>query len=302
MSLQLLIRRHWFQIQPEMKNKRDPHYMTESVWNRVEEAVGYIRQQGSFSPDVGIIMGTGLGSLGDGIRVECEIPYDDIPNFPLSTVESHHGKLILGRLDDRPVVAMSGRFHFYEGYPLDVVTLPVRVMGALGVSVLCVSNACGGLNPLFQVGDIMLITDHINMIGHNPLIGKHDARLGLRFPDMFECYDSALQNLARQVALDLHQPLQQGVYVAVAGPNLETAAEYRMLRTLGGDAVGMSTAPEVIVARQIGVRVLGFSIVTDMGLPDHMKPASIDDIIAAAGATEPKLKALMQQCIANMER
>ena len=275
--------------------------MTQSVWHRVEEAVEYIRRRGSFAPEVGIIMGTGLGSLGDGICVECEIPYDAIPNFPLSTVESHHGKLILGTLHDRSVVAMSGRFHFYEGYSLDEVTLPVRVMGALGVSVLCVSNACGGLNPLFGVGDIMLITDHINMIGHNPLIGKYDERLGPHFPDMFECYDPALLQVARQAAQHLHQPLQQGVYVAVAGPNLETAAEYRMLRTIGGDAVGMSTVPEVIVARQIGVRVLGFSIVTDMGLPDQMKPASIEDIIAAARATEPKLKALMQQCIAKME-
>lgn len=275
--------------------------MIESVWDRVEEAAGYIRKQGASVPRVGIIMGTGLGSLGDGIRVECEIPYDDIPNFPPSTVESHHGKLILGTLQDRPVVAMSGRFHYYEGYELDVVTLPVRVMGALGVSVLCVSNACGGLNPLFGVGDIMLITDHINMIGHSPLIGKHDARLGPHFPDMFECYDPTLLTLARQAALELQLPLQQGVYVAVSGPNLETAAEYRMLRRLGGDAVGMSTVPEVIVARQIGIRVLGFSIVTDMGLPDHMKPASIENIIAAARATEPKLKTLMQQCIANME-
>jgi purine-nucleoside phosphorylase len=270
------------------------------VWERVEEAAGVIRSRGDARPQIGIIMGTGLGSLGAGIEVDFELPYAEIPHFPESTVESHAGRLIFGRLEGKRVVAMAGRFHYYEGYTLAQVTLPVRVMRALGAGVLCVSNACGGLNPLFQSGDIMLITDHINLIGHNPLIGAHDPRLGPRFPDMFECYDRELLALAVRCALELKQPLQRGVYAAVAGPNLETAAEYRFLRILGADAVGMSTVPEVIVARQIGLRVLGFSIVTDMGLPDHLHPADISEIIAIAGRAEPHLKALLQRCVAEM--
>jgi purine-nucleoside phosphorylase len=275
--------------------------MPAAVWERVEAAVGAIRARGPVAPEVGIIMGTGLGSLGDGIVVRLEISYDEIPHFPVSTVESHAGRLIFGTLDGRQVVAMAGRFHYYEGYSLEQITLPIRVMKALGVKVLCVSNACGGLNPLFDSGDIMLITDHINLIGHNPLIGSHDDRLGPRFPDMYECYDRAFQKLAARCALELRQPLQRGVYAAVAGPNLETAAEYRFLRMIGADAVGMSTVPEVIVARQVGLRVLGFSIVTDMGLPDHMHPADIDEIIGIAQRAEPELKALLQCCVTTME-
>lgn len=270
------------------------------VWECVEEAVAGIRRKGTPRPQLGIIMGTGLGSLGAGIQVEFELPYSEIPHFQESTVESHAGRLIFGTLEGKSVVAMCGRFHYYEGYSLAQVTLPVRVMHALGARVLCVSNACGGLNPLFRSGDIMLITDHINFLGHNPLIGPHDERLGPRFPDMFECYDTELQELAVRSALELRQPLQRGVYAAVAGPNLETAAEYRFLRTIGADAVGMSTVPEVIVARQIGLRVLGFSIVTDMGLPDHLHPADISQIIAIAREAEPHLKALLHRCVANM--
>lgn len=272
-----------------------------SVWARVEEAVSAIKKRGGAPPQLGIIMGTGLGSLGGGIRVDLELPYRDIPHFPVSTVESHAGKLLFGTLEGKRVVAMAGRFHYYEGYSLEAVTLPVRVMHTLGARALCVSNACGGLNPLFKSGDIMLITDHINLIGHNPLIGAHDERLGARFPDMFECYDREFQELAARCALELQQPLERGVYAAVAGPNLETAAEYRFLRTIGADVVGMSTVPEVIVARQIGLRVLGFSIVTDMGLPDHLHPADISEIIAVAGKAEPHLKALLQRCVAEMK-
>ena len=271
-----------------------------SVWERVEEATAAIRQHGGAAPEVAIIMGTGLGSLGQGIDVEREIPYQEIPYFPVSTVESHAGKLILGTLEGKRVVAMAGRFHFYEGYTLEQVTLPVRVMYALGARALCVSNACGGLNPQFANGNLMLITDHINLIGHNPLIGPHDDRLGPRFPDMFECYDREFIDLATRVALELKQPLQRGVYAAVSGPNLETAAEYRYLRIIGADVVGMSTVPEVIVARQIRMRVLGFSIITDMGLPDHLHPANIDDIIAIANAAEPGLKALLHRCVRQM--
>lgn len=271
-----------------------------SVWDRVEEAAGAIRQRGKVQPQVGIIMGTGLGSLGAGIQVDFELLYHEIPHFPASTVESHEGRLIFGTLEGKRVVAMAGRFHYYEGYSLEQVTLPVRVMRALGAGVLCVSNACGGLNPLFRSGDIMLISDHINLIGHNPLIGLHDPRLGPRFPDMYRCYDHEFQELATHCARELKEPLQRGVYAAVAGPNLETAAEYRFLRIIGADVVGMSTVPEVIVARQIGMRVLGFSIVTDMGLPDNLHPADISEIIAIAGRAEPHLKALLQRCVADM--
>jgi purine-nucleoside phosphorylase len=275
--------------------------MAGSVWERVEDAVRAVHERGAFQPDVGIIMGTGLGSLGEGIDLAFDIGYERIPHFPVSTAESHAGRLLFGLLEGKRVVAMQGRFHYYEGYSLDQVTLPVRVMKALGAKALCVSNACGGLNPLFANGDIMLITDHINLIGHNPLIGSHDERLGPRYVDMFECYDRELQTLAAAAALELRQPLQRGVYAAVSGPNLETAAEYRYLRTIGADVVGMSTVPEVIVARQVDLRVLGFSIITDMGLPDNLRSANIDEIIGIAKAAEPKLKALLQRCIATME-
>jgi len=275
--------------------------MAGHVWERVEEARAAIAGKGKATPEIGIIMGTGLGSLGNGIDVDFEIPYQEIPHFPVSTVESHAGKLIFGTLEGKRVVAMAGRFHYYEGYSLEQVTLPVRVMHALGVTALCVSNACGGLNPLYKSGEIMLISDHINLIGHNPLIGPHDDRLGPRFPDMFECYDRKFQELATRCALELKEPMQRGVYAAVAGPNLETAAEYRMLRIMGADVVGMSTVPEVIVARQIGLRCLGFSIVTDMGLPDNLHPADIAEIIAIAGEAEPHLKVLLQRCVAEMK-
>jgi len=276
--------------------------MPDLLWDRIEEATKAIREAGVDVPRIGIIMGTGLGSLGDGIAVKGEIGYDRIPHFPVSTVESHAGKLLFGTLEGQSVVAMAGRFHYYEGYSLEQVTFPVRVMARLGISSLIVSNACGGLNPLFRSGDLMLITDHINLIGDNPLIGRHDERLGPRFPDMFECYDRRLIGLATEAALDLKIPLQKGVYAAVSGPNLETAAEYRFLRILGADAVGMSTAPEVIVARQMGLSVLGFSIVTDMGIADNLHPADITQIIAIAKSAEPKLKALLHRCVALLTR
>ena len=276
--------------------------MADLLWDRMEEAAAAIRGAAVDAPKLGIIMGTGLGSLGDGISVKGEIGYDRIPHFPVSTVESHDGKLLFGTLEGQSVIAMAGRFHCYEGYSLEQVTFPVRVMARLGVSSLIVSNACGGLNPLFRSGDLMLITDHINLIGDNPLIGRHDERLGPRFPDMFECYDRRLIDLATEAALELKITLQKGVYAAVSGPNLETAAEYRFLRILGADAVGMSTVPEVIVARQMGLSVLGFSIVTDMGIADNLHPADITEIIAIANAAEPKLKALLHRCVALLTR
>ncbi len=262
----------------------------ENLHEMISESAGYIWGKTDLVPKIGIILGTGLGSLADGIDVKATIEYDGIPHFPVSTVESHHGRLLFGTLKSKPIVAMQGRFHYYEGYTMKQITFPVRVMKELGIDTLVVSNACGGLNPQFSAGDIMAITDHINLLGYNPLIGVNDDRLGPRFPDMYNCYDSDLVALAEQVALELKIPLKKGVYVSVAGPNLETAAEYRFLRWTGADVVGMSTVPEVIVARHQGTKVLGMSIVTDMGLPDALEPCSLDRIIATANKAEPKLR------------
>jgi purine-nucleoside phosphorylase len=225
--------------------------------------------------------------------VETSIPYKELPGFPLSTVESHTGRLLLGTLGGRRVVAMQGRFHSYEGYSLQQVTFPVRVMQALGAQVLVVSNACGGMHPLWAPGDLMLIADHINLLGDNPLVGPHEPSLGVRFPDMSAAYDPALRMLARDVARAAGITLREGVYVAVQGPNLETRAEYRMLRAMGADVVGMSTVPEVIVAVHGGMRVLGCSIITDQCLPDALEPASLERILAVAAAAEPRLTALV---------
>lgn len=259
----------------------------------IDAAVAAVRARTPLVPDVALILGTGLGALGRAITVECEIPYGDIPGFPLSTVESHAGRLLVGMLGGRRVMAMQGRFHRYEGYSLQQVTFPVRVLHALGASVLVVSNACGGMNPQWAPGDLMLIADHINLLGDNPLIGPHEAALGDRFPDMSAPYDAALRAVARQVAAERGLTLREGVYVAVQGPNLETRAEYRMLHALGADVVGMSTVPEVIVAVQAGMRVLGLSIITDQCLPDTLQPAHLERIIATAAAAEPHLTALV---------
>jgi purine-nucleoside phosphorylase len=262
------------------------------------EAIGAaadrVRARFSTMPDVALILGTGLGALGREIAVRATIDYSDIPGFPLSTVESHAGRLLCGTLGGKTVIAMQGRFHRYEGYTLQQVTFPVRVLQALGAKTLVVSNACGGMNPLWTAGDLMLISDHINMLGDNPLVGENDDRLGPRFPDMSAPYDPALRALAHAVAIEQHLTLREGVYVAVAGPNLETRAEYRMLRALGADVVGMSTVPEVIVAVHGGMRVLGVSIVTDQCLPDALEPASLEKILTVAGDAEPKLTALVR--------
>jgi len=267
----------------------------------IKQATEFIRGKTKFVPQMGIILGTGLGSLAEGIQVKAKISYKEIPFFPISTVESHAGWLIFGELSGKKVVAMQGRFHYYEGYNLKQVTFPVRVMKELGAKVLVVSNACGGLNPLFKAGDIMVITDHINLLGSNPLFGPNDESLGPRFPDMCACYDSQLIALAENVALHLGIRLQKGVYVAVPGPNLETAAEYRFLRIIGADVVGMSTVPEIIVARHQGTRVLGFSLVTDMGLPDALKPTNMVEILSTAAKSEPLLKKIMTQVIEEMK-
>jgi purine-nucleoside phosphorylase len=263
------------------------------LFDRIQEATGVVRRLAKLRPDVAIVLGTGLGGLAAEIEVEAAIPYGDIPGFPLSTVESHAGRLLLGRLGQRPVVAMQGRFHRYEGYDLAAVTFPVRVMHALGARVLFVSNACGGMNPLWSPGDLVLLSDHINLLGDNPLIGANDERLGPRFPDMSAPYDPELRALARATARELGITLREGVYVAVPGPNLETRSEYRMLRMMGADVVGMSTVPEVIVAGHAGMRTLGISIITDQCLPDALEPADIGRIIATANRAEPSLTRLI---------
>jgi purine-nucleoside phosphorylase len=267
---------------------------------RIGEAVQAIRARTAHTPRVGIILGTGLGGLADRIAVETAIPYGEIPHFPLSTVESHSGRLLFGTLGGKPVVAMQGRFHRYEGYSLQQVTFPVRVLRALGADTLIASNACGGMNPLWAPGELMLIADHINLLGENPLTGPNQDELGPRFPDMSQAYDAELQQLAREVALELKIPLRAGVYVAVAGPNLETRAEYRMLRAMGADVVGMSTIPEVIVARHGGMRVMGISIITDACLPDALEEADIATIIATAGRAEPHLTRLVEGVVARL--
>jgi purine-nucleoside phosphorylase len=268
---------------------------------QIDEVAGFIRTKTEFVPKIGVILGTGLGSLAEGINVEAKISYEDIPHFPVSTVESHAGRLIFGYLSGKNVVAMQGRFHYYEGYDMKQVTFPVRVMKALGAHTLVVSNACGGLNPQFKSGDIVVITDHINLLGSNPLFGPNDDSLGSRFPDMCCCYDPHLIALAENAALNLGLKLHKGVYVAVAGPNLETAAEYRFLRFIGADVVGMSTVPEVIVARHQGMKVLGLSLITDMGLPDALKPTNLAEILATAAKSEPLLKSIMTRVIEDME-
>ena len=266
----------------------------------VDAAVSAIRARTACVADVAIILGTGLGGLGAAIAVETIVEYADIPGFPLSTVESHSGRLIFGTLGGKRVAAMQGRFHRYEGYSLQQVTFPVRVLQALGASALIVSNACGGMHPEWEAGDVMLIADHINFLGDNPLIGANDSRLGDRFPDMSAPYDATLRALARAVAREAKITLREGVYVAVTGPNLETRAEYRMLRALGADVVGMSTVPEVIVASHGGLRVLGLSIITDMCRPDALEPASLEKILAVASRAEPTLTTLVRGVLERM--
>jgi purine-nucleoside phosphorylase len=266
----------------------------------IEAALRAVRARSDLVPDVAIILGTGLGGLARELAVAARIPYQEIPGFPRSTVESHAGQLLFGTLAGRRVVAMQGRFHRYEGYTLQQIALPVRVLRRLGAGTLVVSNACGGMHPLWSPGELMLIADHINLLGDNPLVGPNDDALGPRFPDLSEPYDGRLRALARQVALEQGIVLREGVYVAVAGPNLETRAEYRMLRTLGADVVGMSTVPEVIAAVHMGMRVLGVSIITDQCLPDALAPASVEQIIAVARSAEPNLTRLIRGVLARL--
>ena len=270
------------------------------LFDRIQEAAAVVRGRSRVEPEVAIILGTGLGGLADEISVDASIPYESLPGFPLSTVESHAGRLLLGRMGKRPVVAMQGRFHRYEGYGLAEVTFPVRVMRALGAQTLVVSNACGGMNPLWEPGDLVLLSDHVNLLGDNPLIGANDDRLGPRFPDMSDPYDAELRALTRTLAADLGIRLREGVYVAVPGPNLETRAEYRMLRAMGADVVGMSTVPEVIVASHAGMRTVGISIITDQCLPDALEPANIARIIDTAKRAEPSLARLIARLVERL--
>ena len=271
-----------------------------TLYDDIQRAADAVRARAPLTPAVGIILGTGLGGLAEEIAVEATVPYETIPGFPLSTVESHAGRLLLGRLGGKPVVAMQGRFHRYEGYSLAQVTFPVRVLHALGASSLVVSNACGGMHPLWDAGDLVLLADHINLLGDNPLVGPNDDRLGPRFPDMSAPYAPELRALARDAARELGITLREGTYVAVAGPNLETRAEYRMLRAIGADVVGMSTVPEVIVANHEGMRVLGISIITDQCLPDALEPADIGRIIETARRAEPALTRLVRRVVERM--
>jgi purine-nucleoside phosphorylase len=247
-----------------------------------------------------LVLGTGLGGLVKEIEVEFEIDYDDLPHFPISTVESHHGKLIFGKLGGKDVVAMQGRFHYYEGYTMKQITYPIRVMKKLGVETLLVSNACGGMNPVYSRGDLMLMSDHINLLGDNPLIGPNDEEFGPRFPDMSEPYSNDLLALAETVALENNIKVQKGVYVAIPGPNLETKAEYRFLRGIGADVVGMSTVPENIVANHMGMKVLGISIITDECFPDSLQPVNVEEIIATAMEAEPKMTKIMKEVVAKL--
>jgi purine-nucleoside phosphorylase len=267
---------------------------------QIKKGTEFIKDKTSLNPEVGIILGTGLGGLAKEIEVERTLPYKEIPHFPISTVETHEGKLLFGKLGGKSVIAMQGRFHFYEGYSMKQITYPIRVMAKLGIKSLLISNACGGMNPLFKRGDIMIIEDHINLLGDNPLIGPNLDEFGPRFPDMSEPYSKKLISLAEKIALENKIKLQKGIFVAVSGPNLETKAEYRFLRYLGADVVGMSTVPENIVAVHCGLQVLGLSVITDECFPDSLQPANIEEIIETANNAEPKLTLIMKKVIEEL--
>ncbi len=254
-----------------------------------EEALSFLKKQTDEQPDYLIILGTGLGRLADEIDVVDSISYSDIPHFPDSTVEGHAGKLLFGSLSGKKVVAMQGRFHYYEGYTMQEIAFPPRVLNAMGAQTLIVSNACGGMNPNYSRGDIMLINDHINMFGDNPLIGPNDDELGPRFPDMSDPYTKKLRKVAENVALEKGIKMHEGVYLALSGPTMETKAEYRFLRNIGADVVGMSTVPEVIAAVHMGMDVLGISVITDECFPDALEPVDIEKVLKAAGEAEPDM-------------
>ncbi|MGD1847739.1 MAG: purine-nucleoside phosphorylase [Salibacteraceae bacterium] len=267
---------------------------------QIQEAADYIRQQGIEAPEVGIVLGTGLGKLVDEIEVEVSLDYGDLPHFPVSTVEFHQGKLLYGNLCGKKVLAMQGRFHYYEGYTMKQITFPIRVMKQLGIQLLLLSNAAGAMNLDFKKGDLMLIDDHINLLPDNPLFGKNHEELGPRFPDMSQPYSADLNASLRKAAAKNNIQLHEGVYVAVGGPNLETRAEYRFLRNIGADVVGMSTVPEVIVANHMALPCAAISVLTDECDPDHLKPVDIAEIIAVAGKAEAKLIQVLTTFLENL--
>ena len=273
----------------------------EDLKAKITESVEFINQKSNIKPKIAIILGTGLGRLAEDIQEKEIIPYSDIPNFPISTVQGHGGNLVLGKLENKEVVAMQGRFHYYEGYNLKEVTFPVRVMKKLGAEVIIISNAAGGMNRIFKRGDLMLITDHINLFGDNPLIGPNDEELGLRFPDMSEAYDRKLVELTLKVALEEKIKLHQGIYVGLTGPTLETPAEYRFLIKIGADAVGMSTVPEVIVANHMGMKVLGISCITDLAINGVVVKTGLEEILKAASDAEPIMTKLVKKVIQKID-
>lgn len=270
------------------------------LFDKIQQTVSYIQQQTNASPTIGIILGSGLGGLVDVLNTTKEISYQDIPGFPVSTVEGHSGNMLFGTLGGKEVVMMAGRFHYYEGYSMEDVTFPIRVMKALGVQTLFLSNAAGGMNAGFKVGDIMLINDHINLFPEHPLRGPNDERFGTRFPDMSEPYDHQLLALAKEVAHTQQLEVKEGVYIGLQGPTFETPAEYRWLHIIGGDAVGMSTVPENIVAKHSNMRVFAASIITDLGVPGIVHKVSHEEVLAAANAAAPKLAALVEGIIKRM--
>jgi purine-nucleoside phosphorylase len=264
---------------------------------KINETLSVIRKYTNEEYPVGIILGTGLGGLVNEIETKNQIDYSELPYFPISTVESHLGKLIFGKIGNKNVIAMQGRFHYYEGYTMQQITYPVRIMKTLGVHTLLVSNACGGMNPDYRRGDLMIMSDHINLLGDNPLIGENEEEFGPRFPDMSEPYNFELIKCAEEVALDNKISVHKGIYVAVPGPNLETKAEYRFLSAIGADVVGMSTIPEAIVANHMGMKVLGISIITDECFQETLKKVNVEEIISAAMAAEPKMTLIMKEVI-----
>jgi purine-nucleoside phosphorylase len=269
------------------------------MWEQVQETVSYIKEKTNFAPEYGVILGSGLGSFTDDIQIEFTLPYAEIPNFPVSTVQGHKGALVFGTIGTKKVVAMQGRFHFYEGYSMKEVTFPVRVMKFLGIEKLIVSNASGGVNPNYNVGDIVLITDHVNMMPEHPLRGKNDERFGPRFVNMSEPYSKNMISKAKDLAQKLNIEVKDGVYLGLQGPTFETLAEYRMVKNIGADCVGMSTVPEVIVARHMEMETFGLSVITDMGDEDSIETISHNEVLEAAKSAEPKVRTLIKELILN---
>jgi purine-nucleoside phosphorylase len=271
------------------------------MMDKLKETVAFLKEKGIVKPEIGIVLGTGLGKLVNDIKIHHTVDYSDIPHFPVSTVESHSGRLVYGRLKNKCVLAMQGRFHFYEGYSLQQITFPIRVMKLLGIKYLLLSNAAGAMNLNFKKASLMLINDHINLLGNSPLIGKNDETMGVRFPDMSKAYSEDMNSKFRTLAKELKIELNEGVYVAVSGPNLETPAEYRYLKKIGADVVGMSTVPEVIVANHMSLPCAAVSVITDECDPDNLKPVDIKEIIKIAGQAEEKLTKLFSAFVEGFQ-